>query len=203
MSSHRRTLAAALATAAASVSLYPIFTGGLWFLAGLGSIAVVAAAGTATRVRRLPEPVCLLAGLVALLLYLNVAFSNARSFGHLLPTRASAQHLWDLVGVGFHQSSIYAPPVPELSGMLLLAAGGIGITALLTDWIAVRLGSAALAGLPLLLLFMEPFTLSIGRGFLGTTVAFAAGVGGYLALLSSEGKDRIREWEHQDRKAHV
>ena len=198
MSSHRRTLAAALATAAASVSLYPIFTGGLWFLAGLGSIAVVAAAGTATRVRRLPEPVCLLAGLVALLLYLNLAFSNARSFGHLLPTRASAQHLWDLVGVGFHQSSIYAPPVPELSGMLLLAAGGIGITALLTDWIAVRLGSAALAGLPLLLLFMEPFTLSIGRGFLGTTVAFAAGVGGYLALLSSEGKDRIREWEHQD-----
>ena len=41
-----------------------------------------------------------------------------------------------------------------------------------TDWIAVRLGSAALAGLPLLLLFMEPFTLSVGRGFLGTTVAF-------------------------------
>ena len=198
MSSHRRTLAAALATAAASVSLYPIFTGGLWFLAGLGSIAVVAAAGTATRVRRLPEPVCLLGGLVALLLYLNLAFSNARSFAHLLPTLASARQLGHLVSQGFHQSSIYAPPVPELTGMLLLAAGGIGITALLTDWIAVRLGSAALAGLPLLLLFMEPFTLSIGRGFLGTTVAFACGVGGYLALLSSEGKDRIREWEHQD-----
>ena len=45
--------------------------------------------------------------------------------------------------------------------MVLLAAAGIGITALLTDLIAVRLGSAALAGLPLLLLFTEPFTLSV------------------------------------------
>ncbi|MGD0705243.1 MAG: transglutaminaseTgpA domain-containing protein [Trebonia sp.] len=201
MASHRRTLAAALATAAASLSLYPIFTGGLWFIAGLGSIAVVAAAGTATRVRRLPEPVCLLGGLVALLLYLNLVFSNARSLGHLLPTPASARQLWDLVGQGFSDASKYAPPVPEKTGMLLLAAAGIGIVALLTDWIAVRLGSAALAGLPLLLLFMEPFTLSIGRGFLGTTVAFCAGIGGYLALLSSEGKDRIREWEHQDPSA--
>ncbi len=76
MSSHRRTLAAAVASAAASVSLYPIFTGGVWFLAGLGAIAVVAAAGTATRWRRLPEPVCLAAGLVALLLYLNLAFAQ-------------------------------------------------------------------------------------------------------------------------------
>ncbi len=83
--------------------------------------------------------------------------------------------------------------------MLLLAAGGIGIAALLTDWIAVRLGSAALAGLPLLLLFIEPFTLSI--------VAAASSAppsrsrrGGRVPgpAVSSEGKDRISEWEHQD-----
>jgi len=198
MTSHRRTLAAALATVAASVSLYPIFTGTLWFLAGLGSVAAVAAAGTATRLRRLPEPVCLAAGLVAELLYLNLAFASARSLFHVLPTPGSARFLWDLAGQGFAEAAKYAPPVPELRGMVLLAAGGIGFTALVTDWIAVRLESAALAGLPLLLLFTEPFTLSVGRGFLGTTVAFCVGVAGYLALLSSEGRDRIREWEHQD-----
>jgi transglutaminase-like putative cysteine protease len=198
MSSHRRTLAAAIATAAASVSLYPIFTGGLWFLAGLGAIAVVAAAGTATRWRRLPEPVCLAGGLIALLLYLNVAFANSRSLLHLLPTPASARLLAHMVDLGFNQAGRYAPPVPELAPMVLLAAAGIGIAALLTDWMAVRLGSAALAGLPLLLLFTEPFTLSVGRGFLGTTVAFCVGIAGYLGLLSSEGKDRIREWESQD-----
>jgi transglutaminase-like putative cysteine protease len=201
MSSHRRTLAAAIATAAASVSLYPIFTGGLWFLAGLGAIAVVAAAGTATRWRRLPEPVCLVAGLVALLLYLNAAFANSRSLLHLLPTPASARLLAHMVDQGFFLAGKYAPPVPELAPMVLLAAAGIGIAALLTDWMAVRLGSAALAGLPLLLLFTEPFTLSVGRGFLGTTVAFCVGIAGYLGLLSSEGKDRIREWESQDPSA--
>ena len=198
MSSHRRTLAAAVASAAASVSLYPIFIGGVWFLAGLGAIAVVAAAGTATRWRRLPEPVCLAAGLVALLLYLNLAFAHSRSLLHLLPTPASARLLAHLVDQGFVDAGKYAPPVPELAPMVLLAAGGIGIAALLTDWMAVRLGSAALAGLPLLLLFTEPFTLSVGRGFLGTTVAFCVGIAGYLGLLSSEGKDRIREWESQD-----
>jgi transglutaminase-like putative cysteine protease len=195
MTSHRRTLAAALASAAASLSLYPIFIGTLWFWAGLGSIAVVAAVATATRLRPLPVPVCLIAVFAGLLLYLNLAFSNARSLYHLLPTPASIGQLFDLTGQGFDEASKYAPPVPELNGMVLLAAAGIGIAAVLTDLIAVRLASAALAGLPLLLLFTEPFTLSVGRGFFGTSVAFGVGVAGYLALLSSEGRDRIREWE--------
>jgi hypothetical protein len=195
MTSHRRTLAAALASAAASVSLYPIFIGTLWFWAGLGSIAVVAAVATATRLRPLPVPVCLISVVAGLLLYLNLAFSNARSLYHLLPTPASIGQLFDLAGQGFDEASKYAPPVPELNGVVLLAAAGIGITAVLTDLIAVRLASAALAGLPLLLLFTEPFTLSVTRGFFGTSVAFGVGVAGYLALLSSEGRDRIREWE--------
>jgi len=201
MNSHRRTIAAAIATAAASVSLYPIFTGGVWFLAGLGAIVVVAAAGTATRWRRLPEPVCLLGGVVALLLYVNLVFAHGQSFLGVVPTRASARMLAHLVRLGFFDAGKFAPPVPELTPMLLLTAGGVGIAAVLTDWMAVRLGSAALAGLPLLLLFTEPFTLSVGRGFLGTTVAFCVGIGGYLGLLSSEGKDRIREWESQDQSA--
>lgn len=195
---HRRTLAAALATILASVSLYPIFYGWAWFWAGVGSVLAVAVAGTLTRLRRLPVVVCLAGGVVVLLLYLNLAFENARSFYHLLPTPASLRSLWDLAGTGFSDAAKYAPPVPEHHGMVLLAAGGIGITALLTDLIAVRLESAALAGLPLLLLFTEPFTLSVSRGFVGTTIAFCAGVAGYLALLSSEGRDRIRAWEHAD-----
>jgi hypothetical protein len=198
MTNHRRTAAAALAVVLASYSLYPIFTGTFWFWAGCGSVLVVALTGTATRIRRLPVILVLAIGLVALLLYLNLAFSNTRSLFHLLPTPASLADLWHIAGQGFDESSRYAPPVPGLRGMVLLAAAGIGITAVLTDLIAVRLRSAALAGLPLLLLFTEPFTLSVSRGFLGTAIAFCAGVAGYLALLSSEARDRIREWEHQD-----
>jgi transglutaminase-like putative cysteine protease len=202
MTSHRRTAAAAFAVILASVSLYPVFDGVLWFWTGCASAIVVALAGTATRLRRLPVVVVLVAGVVALLLYLNLAFSNARSLWHLLPTPASLAALLNIAGQGFDEASRYAPPVPELRGMLLLAAAGIGIAALLTDLIAVRLGSAALAGLPLLLLFTEPFTLSVSRGFLGTTIAFCASVAGYLALLSSEARDRIREWEHPNPSAN-
>ena len=201
MASHRRTAAAAFAVILASVSLYPIYIGVLWFWAGCGAVIVVALAGTASRLRRLPVAVVLVIGAAALLLYLNFAFANARSLFHLLPTPGSLAALWHVAGQGFNEASKYAPPVPELRGMVLLAAAGIGIAALLTDLIAVRLGSAALAGLPLLLLFTEPFTLSVSRGFLGTTVAFCVTVAGYLALLSSEGRDRIREWEHPNPSA--
>jgi transglutaminase-like putative cysteine protease len=202
MASHRRTAAAAFAVILASVSLYPVFTGVVWFWAGCGAVIVVALAGTVSRLRRLPVAVVLLIGVVALLLYLNFAFANSRSLLHLLPTPGSLATLWHVAGQGFTEASKYAPPVPELRGMLLLSTAGIGIAALLTDLIAVRLGSAALAGLPLLLLFTEPFTLSLSRGFLGTTVAFCVSVAGYLALLSSEGKDRIREWEHPNPSAN-
>ncbi len=198
MASHRRTIAAAAATILTSISLYPVFIGTAWFWAGAGAVLAVAGAATLTRLRRLPVLVCVVGTLAGLLLYLNLVFSNGRSWGHLLPTATSLRLLWDLAGQGFHESSKYAPPVPALSGMVLLAAAGIGIIAVLTDLIAVRLGSAALAGLPLLLLFTEPFTLSISRDALGTTVAFCAATAGYLWMLSSEGRDRIREWEHKN-----
>lgn len=195
MGSHRRTITAAVATILASVSLYPIFIGTVWFWAGAGAVSVVAVAGTLTRLRRLPLVVCLAGELAGLLLYLNVVFSSSRSLFHVLPTPESLQSLLSLAGQGFNQAARYAPPVPQLSGMVLLAAAGIGLTAVLTDVIAVRLESAALAGLPLLLLFTEPFTLSVSPGAVGTTVAFCLGAAGYLAMLSSEGRDRIREWE--------
>jgi transglutaminase-like putative cysteine protease len=196
VASRRRTAAAAVAVILASVSLYPVFSGLAWFWSGGGAVAVAALAGTATRLRRLPVLTVLPLGLLALLLYLNLAFANAQSLYHLLPTPTSLRALWDTANQGFSESSRYAPPVPELRGMVLLATAGIGLAALFTDLIAVYLGSAAMAGLPLLLLFTEPFTLSVSRGFLGTAVAFCATVAGYLALLSSEARDRIRDWEH-------
>jgi transglutaminase-like putative cysteine protease len=198
MASHRRTIAAAAATILTSISLYPVFIGTAWFWAGAGAVLAVAGAATLTRLRRLPVLVCVVGSLAGLLLYLNLVFSNGRSWGHLLPTATSLRLLWDLARQGFRESAKYAPPVPALSGMVLLAAAGIGITAVLTDLIAVRLGRAALAGLPLLLLFTEPFTLSISRDALGTTIAFCAATAGYLWMLSSEGRDRIREWEHKN-----
>jgi len=195
MRNNRKTITAALATVLTSVSLYPVFIGTGWFWAGAGAVIMVAIAGTLTRLRRLPTVAAMGGTLIGLLLYLNLGFESARSLLLVLPTPSSLSHLWSLAGQGISESAKYAPPVPELRGMLLLVVGGIGLTAVFTDLIAVQLGSASLAGLPLLLLFTEPFTLSIRRDALGTTIAFCLGTIGYLTMLSSEGRDRIRAWE--------
>jgi transglutaminase-like putative cysteine protease len=195
MRNNRKTITAALATILTSVSLYPIFDGTGWFWAGAGAVIMVAIAGTLTRLRRLPTVAAVGGTLIGLLLYLNLGFESARSLLLVLPTPSSLSHLWGLAGQGISESAKYAPPVPELRGMLLLVVGGIGLTAVFTDLIAVQLGSVSLAGLPLLLLFTEPFTLSIRRDALGTTIAFCLGTIGYLTMLSSEGRDRIRAWE--------
>src|SRR5580704_10219765 len=190
----RMTLTVAFACALASTVLYPLFIGSTWFYAGLGAIITVAAFGALSRLRALPVVVCLLISVAGLLLYLNLVFEARHSWLLIIPTPGSLSRLWDLAGSGFTDSRRYAPPAPERAGLLLLATGGIGITAMLTDLIAVRLRSTALAGLPLLVLFTVPITMNAQHEGLGTAVVFCLGAAGYLAMLSADGRERIRIW---------
>ena len=192
----RMTLTVAVACVLTSVGLYPLFNGTTWFYAGIGAVITVAACGALSRLRALPVLVGLAIGAVGLLLYLNLLF-EARHSWVIIPTPDSIRQLWALAGSGFSDTRRYAPPVPELPqlrGLVLLAAGGIGIAALVTDLIAVRLRSAALAGLPLLVLFTVPITMNAQHEGVGTTVVFCLGAAGYMAMLSADGRDRIRVW---------
>ena len=190
----RMTLTVALACALASPVLYPLFTGTKWFYAGLGAIIAVAASGALSRLRVLPVVVCLGISVAGLLLYLNLVFEARHSWALVIPTPGSLSRLWDLAGTGITDASRYAPPAPELPGLVLLAAGGIGIAAIMTDLIAVRLRSTALAGLPLLVLFTVPITMNAQHEGAGTAVVFCLGTVGYLAMLSADGRERIRVW---------
>jgi transglutaminase-like putative cysteine protease len=190
----RMTLTVALACALASTVLYPLFIGTAWFYAGLGAIVTVAVCGTLSRLRTLPVVVCLAISVAGLLLYLNMLFEARHSWLLVIPTPGSLSRLWDLAGGGFTESPRYVPPAPELGGLVLLAAGGIGLMAMLTDLIAVRLRSTALAGLPLLVLFTVPITMNAQHEGLGTAVVFCLGAAGYLAMLSADGQERIRIW---------
>ena len=190
----RMTLTVAFACALSSLVLYPLFHGVGWFYVGLGAIITVAASGALSRLRTLPVPVCLAISVVGLLLYLNLVFEARHSWALFIPTPGSLSRLWDLAGTGMTDARRYAPPAPELSGLVLLAAGGIGITAVLTDLIAVRLRSTALAGLPLLVLFTVPITMNAQHEDVGTAIVFCLGTAGYLAMLSADGRERIRVW---------
>jgi transglutaminase-like putative cysteine protease len=190
----RMTLTVAFACALSSLVLYPLFHGAGWFYVGLGAIITVAASGALSRLRTLPVAVCLAISVVGLLLYLNLVFEARHSWALFIPTPGSLSRLWDLAGTGMTDARRYAPPAPELSGLVLLAAGGIGITAVLTDLIAVRLRSTALAGLPLLVLFTVPITMNAQHEDVGTAIVFCLGTAGYLAMLSADGRERIRVW---------
>jgi transglutaminase-like putative cysteine protease len=188
------TLTVAFAVMCASTALIPPFSGSVWFTAGLGATVTVAAVGTLSRLRILPPVVCLLISVAGLLLYLNLAFEAHSSFCWVVPTRASVIGLGDLVRNGFSDAHTYSPPAPTVPPLVFLAAAGIGITAVLTDLIAVRLRSTAMAGLPLLVLFTVPETINVHRSSLTTCLIFIISTGGYLAMLSADGREQIRVW---------
>ncbi len=190
----RMTVTTAVACVLTSTVLLPLFTSTLWFVIGAGAVIAVAATGALTRLRTLPVPACLVASVAGLVLYLNLIFEVRHSLLLVIPTPGSLTRLWDLAGTGIHDANRYAPPAPNLPGLLLLAAGGVGITAVLADLIAVRLRSTALAGLPLLVLFTVPVTMNASHDEFTTGVVFCLGGAGYLAMLSADGRERIRVW---------
>jgi len=192
--SNRLTLAAALATLAASLSLYPLVGGWHWFWIGAGAITAVAVTGALTRLRRLPVVLCALAELAAVLLYLNVEWASTKSAGRLIPTWASLRELRTLASQGLQETGRYAPPAPPDRAILILAVAGIGVIAVATDLLAVRLRRPALAGLPLLVLFCVPLTTSEHQSVAGEMAVFGLGMAGYLTLLAVDGRERLRLW---------
>jgi transglutaminase-like putative cysteine protease len=181
------TITAAVACILVSTAMTPLFLSPLWFVAATGAVITVAGAGTLTRLRapRVPPVLaCLAAGVAALLLYLNLVFEGHHSLLYVIPTPGSLTRLWYLADAGVHEAHICNQPAPGLPGLILLAAAGAGITAVMTDLIAVRLRSAALAGLPLLVLFGVPVTMNASHNQLANVLMFGLAGAGYLAMLA-------------------
>jgi hypothetical protein len=194
---HRLTITSAIATLAASMALIPLLSGGKWFFGGLGAIILTAAVGTATRqraLRAMPAVLCLLCALVALVLYLNLVYASRYSYGRVFPSPQSLGYLWHSSVTGLRAAQKLTAPVKAIPGLEFLASGGIGLVAVLTDLIAVRLRRSALAGLPLLVLFSVPIATNAAKNSTESVVLFCVGMAGYLALLSADGRERLRLW---------
>ena len=78
--------------------------------------------------------------------------------------------------------------------MILLAAASIGLAAIVVDVLAVRMHRPAIAGLPLLVIYMAPIATAAKAGGPGSIVTFLLAATGYLALLASDGRNRLRGW---------
>jgi len=185
--------AAVGATIAVLIASIPLLVGFGW-PGAIGGLALVAAAGLSTTGNRSARGFAMLATYCSfLLIYLNALFAGAYSYIRLIPSRASLTALRQLPAQAspqFHSS----PPVQATRPVDLVAVAGIGAIAIIVDYVAVRLRRPALAGLPLLLLFSVPVASNLkGFGF-GQSIAFALAIAGYLTLLSTDGRQRLRMW---------
>ncbi|MDP3712207.1 MAG: transglutaminaseTgpA domain-containing protein, partial [Mycobacteriales bacterium] len=187
----RLTLASALAVGLAASALGPVYADFGWLLRVLGAVAVVGATGLVIRRLSLPVVVQPTLQLLTLALYTSLVFARDTLALGLVPGGDTLRALRALADQGLVDVETLAPPVPTSTGLVLLAVLGVGAIAVLVDVIAVLLARAAVAGLPLLLLFAIPSAvLADGLGWL----PFALTASGWLALLLVEGSDRVGRW---------
>jgi len=184
---------ALIATVAVLIAVVPLLFGHTWPLLITGLVLVAATAASATGVRWLSGFAVLAAYLATLLIFLNLVFASKPSFGHVIPSYDSVTQLGRMVSSAFAEFR-YSPPVPDTRPVSLVGAGGIGLVAIMVDILAVRMRRPAVAGLPLLVLFCVPVASTVKTFGPLQTVTFALGLTGFLTLLSTAGRERVRMW---------
>lgn len=141
---------------AATTTLHMLLDGlGWWFISLLACLVVLGLAAL-TRVwisHRLVPPLVALFGLSVLLMQ---QFAAESTFWGLFPTFDTWNRFGELIAlaqVSIHEQSVPAEVVP---GIMFLVCGGVGLTALLSDVMAIALGARALVAIPLLVVLWIP-----------------------------------------------
>ncbi len=186
----RLTVAAALASLLAALSLSATFRTGTWFWPAVAAVAVTSAGCALGRRLELPRPVVPLVGLVGLIVLVTWLFADDAILG-LLPGPGAIASLHELAVEAGRAMTRYTSPAPTTTGLLLVSTAGVGFIALVVDTVAVTYRSAALAGVPLLALYAVPVTI-VKSGV--PWPLFVIGAIGWLALMLAEGRDRLSGW---------
>ncbi|MBB6172462.1 transglutaminase-like putative cysteine protease [Nocardiopsis mwathae] len=169
-----------LAVLAALPVLAPILRGDGWWTAAAVTVAAVALTGVVVRVLRVSEAVLPLLQAAAGVIALTALFAPGQAVAGLIPTPESAAALLSLAAEG--RAEIDASPAPVAAGpvVALVVALGMGLLALLADFLAVTARMPALVGLPLA--GMALLVLSVDDQGIAWW-AFALAAAGYLGLL--------------------
>ncbi len=187
----RMPLAAAFATVTAAICLGPVFLTGAWFFPAVFAVVAVTVGAEVARRMSASRSTVPLGGLVALLLYLLLRYGHAEALFGFLPWTGSIDRLGDLVSAGRTDINQYAAPIGVSPGIELITVAGVGLVALLVDTLAITLRRAALAGLPLLVLYTVPTAIA-PEGV--SWVAFAVAGIAFLTLLLAESRERVNRW---------
>jgi hypothetical protein len=133
-------IAATVLTAIASV---PLFSAHSLYLRVAGAVLVACCAASASGLRPLRAIAGLATYLAALLIYLNILLAATKSVVFVIPTGTSMHYLGQLARAGMTVTGNTPPVNGSLHGIQLLAAGSIGLAAIVVDFLAVRLRKPA------------------------------------------------------------
>jgi transglutaminase-like putative cysteine protease len=180
----RVAVTAAAASMLTALTLCPLVQGFTWLFVAAITIVVVMVSGIVARQLLRWWPAIAATQAAVLVLTLMVLFARSR-------ITEGPGVLKELFDAGMRATQEQAPPVTASQGVVLLAAGGAGLVALLVDLLASTLRQPALAGLPLLAVYCVPAALLDGG--LPWYYFFVAAAG-FLLLLSADSGDRVRSW---------
>jgi transglutaminase-like putative cysteine protease len=161
-------------------------------LAAVLVVAVlVATAGIGLRLLRVPAPLVLLGQVGTVVAWLTHRWAPDEALWGWLPTQASLQHGVALLRDGVLAAQTYAAPVPiSVPHLVPLLVAAAALVAVLVDLLACGLRRVPVAGLPLLAVYTAPVSILGGVPWW----VFAAGAGGFLALLATDEGRRLAHW---------
>ncbi len=180
------TLAAVVATLAASTAFAGILGDGRWIVPAALAVAVVGGVGLLGRTLRWWPPLIVPAQAAVLTMLLSALFTDRALLG-FLPGPAAFAELSGLLGQALTVAQEGVPPVPVELPLQVLLCLGLGVIALLVDAIAVSGGVPAVAGLVLLCVVAIPASLAPNMLPWWT---FVAGAVGFALLLACSGRHR-------------
>ncbi|MEV0648652.1 DUF3488 and transglutaminase-like domain-containing protein [Phytomonospora sp. NPDC050363] len=189
---HNVALIGGAATLLSTAPLTLIFAGLFeWFFPIVFAVAVVVGTGMGLRTLRAPLPVVLGGQLLALGLFLTWTSASKGAILGLIPTGATATNFADLFAEAGRSASEQSIPVQHSTGLIFVAVLGVGLMALLVDLFTIGLRTPALAGLPMLVLYIVPMTVMMESV---PWLVFIPGALGYLWLLLTDNIHRVRRF---------
>jgi transglutaminase-like putative cysteine protease len=181
---------AAIATLIAAWPISTLLAEATWLRGAVLILAVIAVSGVAAR------SLALRGWQVALMQLLCFALAAGAIYGrghlwHGLPTFETLGFADGLLREALASARHYSAPAPSTPGLVFLAGCALGLVALLVDYLAVTRRSPALAGLPLLTVFL---TAVANRGSTMPVVFFLAAAAMWLLLLARANSTILRRW---------
>lgn len=185
------TIAAAIATMTASLTLLPLFEGPGFLPSVAAVVMAVGVVGFLCRAVGLPAITHPIATALAWLTMLTWLFVLPAATWWVLPGPGAIDALRILAQGGLADAETLAPPVPQSPALVLLAAGGVGLIAIAVDAIGVTLRLPAVAGAPLLVLASLPIAVT-PAGLPWWLLPI--GASGWLGLLAVDARASLLAW---------